>query len=90
MGPSPTYNPPEADGCATSVQYGVPHWAEPAEGNCSWRLDPSPNRGRRFVGAHEIGPLVGAQKSAVRPLHGQRQSQHELPAYLTLDIPSPW
>ena len=35
MGPSPTYHPPEGEECETSVEHGLPLWAEPAVGYCS-------------------------------------------------------
>ena len=62
MGPSPTYHPPEGEECETSVEHGLPLWAEPAVGYCSRRPRPSPMWGSRFVGAREVGPWVGEQK----------------------------
>ena len=62
MGPSPTYHLPEGEKCETSVEDGLPLWAEPAVGYCSRRLRPSPMLGSRFVGARAVGPLLGEQK----------------------------
>ena len=62
MGPSPTYHPPEGEECETSVEHGLPLWAEPAVGYCSRRPRPPPMWGSRFVGAREVGPWVGEQK----------------------------
>ena len=62
MGPSPTYHPPEREGCEPLVEHGLPLWAEPAVGYCSRRPRPSPMRGSRFVGARAVGPRVGEQK----------------------------
>ena len=62
MGPSPTYHPPEGQECETSVEHGLPLWAEPAVGYCSRRPRPSPMWGSRFVGARAVGPWVGEQK----------------------------
>ena len=62
MGPSPTYHPPEAEGCETSVERGLPLWAEPAVGYCSWQPRPPPIWGSRFVGARAVGPWVNEQK----------------------------
>ena len=62
MGPSPTYHPPEGEECETSVEHGLPLWAEPAVGYCSRRARPSPMWGSRFVGARAVGPWVGEQK----------------------------
>ena len=55
MGPSPTYHPPEGEECETSVEHGLPLWAEPAVGYCSRRPRPSPMWGSRFVGAPAVG-----------------------------------
>ena len=62
MGPSPTYHPPEGDQCETSVEHGLPLWAEPAAGYCSRQPRPSPMWQSRFVGARAVGPWVGEQK----------------------------
>ena len=62
MGPSPTYHPPEGGECETSVEHGLPLWAEPAVGYCSRRPRPSPMWGSRFVGARAVGPWVGERK----------------------------
>ena len=62
MGPSPTCHPPKGEECETSVEHGLPLWAEPAVGYCSRRLRPSPMWGSRFVGALAVGPWVGEQK----------------------------
>ena len=71
MGPSPTYHPPEGEECETSVEHGLPLWAEPAVGYCSRRPRPSPLWGSRFVGAHAVGPWVGEQKPLGKsPLRG--------------------
>ena len=71
MGPSPTYHPPEGEECETSVEHGLPLWAEPAVGYCSRRPRPSPMWGSRFVGAREVGPRVGEQKPLGKsPLRG--------------------
>ena len=71
MGASATYHPPEGEECETSVEHGVPLWAEPALGYCSRRPRPSPMWGTRFVGAREVGLLVGKQKPLGKtPLRG--------------------
>ena len=62
MGPSPTYRPPEGEECETSVEHGLPLWAEPAVGYCSRRPRPSPMWGSRLLGARAVGPWVGEQK----------------------------
>ena len=62
MGPSPTYHPPEGEECETSVEHGLPLWAEPAVGYCSLPPRPSPILGSRFVGARAVGLWVGEQK----------------------------
>ena len=62
MGPSPTYHPPEGKECETSVEHGLPLWAEPAVGYCWRQPRPSPMWGSRFVGAHAVGPWMGEQK----------------------------
>ena len=71
MGPSPTYHPPEGEECETSVEHGLPLWAEPAVGYCSRRPRPSPMWGSCFVGARAVGPWVGEQKPLGKsPLRG--------------------
>ena len=45
MGPTPMYHPPKAQGCETSVEHGLPLWAEPDGGHCSRRPSPSPHGG---------------------------------------------
>ena len=71
MGPSPTYHPPEGEECETSVEHGLPLWAEPAVGYCSRRPRPSRMWGSRFVGARAVGPWVGEQKPLGKsPLRG--------------------
>ena len=71
MGPSPTYHPPKGEECETSVEHGLPLWAEPAVGYCSRRPRPSPMWGSRFVGARAVGPWVGEQKTLGKsPLRG--------------------
>ena len=62
MAPSPTYHQPEGEESETSVERGLPLWAEPAVGYCSRRPRPSPIWGSRFVGALAVGPWVGEQK----------------------------
>ena len=57
MGPSPTYHPPGGEECETSVEHGLPLWAEPAVGTA-----PSPMWGSRFVEARAVGPWMGEQK----------------------------
>ena len=76
MGPSPTYHPPEGEECETSVEHGLPLWAEPAVGYCSRRPRPSPMWGSRFVGARAVGPWVGEQKPLGKsPLRGNPSSE---------------
>ena len=84
MGPSPTYHPPEGEECETSVEHGLPLWAEPAVGYCSRRPRPSPMWGSRFVGAREVGPWVGEQKPLGKfPLRGNPNPESTyLPTYL--------
>ena len=79
MGPSPTYHLPEGEECETSVEHGLPLWAEPGVGYYSRRLLPSPMWGSRFVGAREVGPWVAEQK----PLGGNPSPEMTyLPTYL--------
>ena len=66
MRPSPTYHRLEGEKSETSVEHGLPLWAAPAVGYCSRRPRPSPMSGSRFVGAREVGPLVGEQKPLVK------------------------
>ena len=71
MGPSPTCHPPEGEECETSVEHGLPLWAEPAVGYCSRRPRPSPMWGSRFAGARAVRPWVGEQKPLRKtPLRG--------------------
>ena len=62
MGPSPACHLPEGEECETSVEHGLPLWAEPAVGYCSRQPRPSPIWGSRFVGARAVAPWVGEQK----------------------------
>ena len=62
MGPSLTYHPPEGGEFETSVEHGVPLWAEPAVGYCLRRPRSSPMWGSRFVGARAVGPWVAERK----------------------------
>ena len=84
MGPSPTYHPPEGEESETSVEHGLPLWAEPAVGYCSRRPRPSPMWGSRFVGARAVGPWVGEQKPLGKsPLRGNPSPESTyLPTYL--------
>ena len=84
MGPSPTYHPHEGEECETSVEHGLPVWAEPAAGYCSRPPCPSPMWGSRFVGPREVGPWVGEQKPLGKtPLGGNRSPEMTyLPTYL--------
>ena len=84
MGPSPTYHPPEGEECETSVEHGLPLWAEPAVGYCPRRPRPSPMWGSRFVGARAVGPWVGEQKPLGKsPLRGNPSPESTyLPTYL--------
>ena len=94
MGPSPTYHPPEGEECETSVEHGLPLWAEPAIGYCSRRPRPSPMWGSRFVGAREVGPWVGEQKPLGKsPLRGNPSPESTyLPTwgYWILEPPYLW
>ena len=67
----------------TSVEHGLPLWAEPPVGYCSRRPRPSPMRKRRFVGARAVGPWVGEQKPLGKsPLGGNPSPQMTyLPTY---------
>ena len=90
MGPSPTYHPPEGEKCETSVEHGLPVWAEPAVGYCSRRPRPSPMWGSRFVGARAVAPWVGEQKPLGKtPPAGQPQSRVNLPTYLPASVRLP-
>ena len=84
MRPSPTYHPPKGEECETSVEHGLPLWAEPAVGYCSRRPRPSPMWGSRFVGARAVGPWVGEQKPLGKsPLRGNPSPESTyLPTYL--------
>ena len=59
MGPYLTYHPPKGEGCETSVNHGLPLWADPAVGCSSRRPSPSPTWGSHVVGAGEVGLWVG-------------------------------
>ena len=92
MGPSPTYHPPEGEECETSVEHGLPLWAEPAVGYCSRRPRPSPMWGSRFVGARAVGPWVGEQKPLGKsPLRGNPspESTYLPTSNTTHALPSP-
>ena len=88
MGPSPRYHPPEGEECETSVEHGLPLWAEPAVGYCSRRPRPSPMWGSRFVGAREVGPWVGEQIPLGKsPLRGNPSPESTyLPTYIYIYI----
>ena len=76
MGPSPTCHPPEGEKCETSVEHGLPLWAEPAVGYCSRRPRPSPMWGNHVVGARAVEPGVGDQKPLRKtPLWGNPSLQ---------------
>ena len=84
MGPSPTHHPPEGEECETSVEHGLPLWAEPAVGYCSRRPGPSPMWGSRFVGARAVGPWVGEQRPLGKtPLGGNPIAEM---TYLPIDL----
>ena len=84
MGPSPTCHPPKGEECKTSVEHGLPLWAEPAVGYCSRRPRPSPMWGSRFLGARAVGPWVGEQKPLGKtPRRGTPSPESTyLPTYL--------
>ena len=84
MGPSPTYHPPEGEESETSVEHGLPLWAELAVGYCSRRPRPSPMWQSRFVGARAVGPWVGEQKPVGKsPLRGNPSPESTyLPTFL--------
>ena len=87
MGPSPTYHSPEGEECETSVEHGLPLWAEPAVRYCSRQPRPSPMWGSRFVGAREVGPWVGEQKRLGKsPLRGNPSPES---TYLPTSIGDP-
>ena len=65
--------------CETSVEHGLPPWAEPAVGHCSRRPRPSPMWGSRFLGARAVGPWVGEQKALRKTL--QRGNPSSEPTY---------
>ena len=67
MGPAPTYHLPEGEECETSVEHGLPLWAEPAVGYCRRQPRPPFVWVSRFVGAAAVGPLVGEQKCLGKP-----------------------
>ena len=76
MGPSLTYHPPEGEESETSVEHGLPLWAQPAVGYCSRRPRPSPMWGSRFLGARAVGPWVGEQKPLGKsPLGGNPSAE---------------
>ena len=92
MGPSPTYHPPEGEESETSVEHGLPLWAEPAVGYCSRRPRPSPMWGSRFVGARAVGPWVGEQKPLGKsPLRGNPSPESTyLPTFLRRSLINYW
>ena len=82
MGPSPTYHLPKGEECETSVEHGLPLWAESAVGYCLRRPRPSPLSGSRFVGDREVRPLVGEQSPLGKtPLGGNLSPEK---TYLTI------
>ena len=82
---SPMYHPPKGEECETSVEHGLPLWAETAVGYCSRRPRPSPIWGSRFVGARALGPWVGEQKPLGKtPLGGNPSFWDDLPTYLKI------
>ena len=56
------YHPAEGEECETSVEHGLPLWAEPAVGYCSRPTRSSLMWGSRFLGARSVGLWVGEQK----------------------------
>ena len=93
MGPSPPSDLPEGEECETSVDHGLPLWADPAVGYCSRRPRPSPMWGSRFMGARAVGSLVGEQKPLGKtPLGGNPSPEMTLPTYLKyiVNIPGCW
>ena len=62
MGPIPTNHPPKGEECPTWPKHGLPLWAKPAGGCCSWQPSHSPTWGSVFLGAREVGPWVGESK----------------------------
>ena len=92
MGPSPTYHPPEGEECETSVDHGLPIWAEPAVGYCSLRPRPSPMSGSRVVGARAVVPWVGEQKPLGKsPLRGNPSPESTyLPTFILVLASPKW
>ena len=84
MEPFPTCHPPQGEECETSVEHGLPLWAEFAVGYCSRRPRPSPMWGSRFVGARAVGPWVGEQKPLGKTPPGGNPSPEKtyLPTFL--------
>ena len=83
MGPSPTCYPPEGEECETSVEHGLPLWAESAVGYCSRRPRPSRMWGTRFMGARAVEPWVGEQKPlGKKPLGGNPSPEMTYLPYL--------
>ena len=70
MGPTPTYLPPKGEGCETPVEHWLPLWAEPNGGSCSRPAAPSLTWGSHFVGASDVGTLVGEPKPLVKTPFG--------------------
>ena len=71
MGSSPVYHPHKGEEFETSVEHGLPLWAEPTVGYSSRRPRPSPMWASCFVGARAVGPWVGEQKPLGKtPLRG--------------------
>ena len=71
MGPPPKCHAPDGQECETSVERGLPLWAEPAVGYCSRPPRPSPMWGSPFVGARAVVPWVGERKPLGKtPLRG--------------------
>ena len=84
MGPTPTYHPPEGEGCETSVEHGLPSWAEPDGGYCVRRPSTSPTLGSPSLGARDVGPWVDEQKPLGKTPYGGNPSPDMtyLPTYL--------
>ena len=76
MGPTPTYHPPKGEGCQTSVEHGLPLWAEPHGAYCWQRPSLPPTWGSRFVGAGDVGPWVGEPKPLGKTPFGGDPSPH--------------
>ena len=84
MGPTPTHYLPKGERCETSVEHGLPLWAEPNGGYCSRQPSCSPTWGSRLLGARDVGLWVSEPKPLGKTFFGGNPSSDMtyIPTYL--------